>query len=191
MPSVPTLTGKVVRLVPLSVEHAAPLLACTPRETFTYFTSAPRSWDADGFGGFIEQLLGAPDRMHFAVLDLMDGAVIGSTAFLDMRLSHKGLEIGFTWYTPRVRGTRVNPECKLLLMQHAFEVMGMERVQLKCDARNEHSRRAIVKLGATFEGIWRQNMVLPDGTMRDTAMFSVIRSEWASVREALSARIGA
>lgn len=188
--TIPTLTGTVVRLEPLTEQHASPLLACTPPETFRYFTSTPPTWDVTGFAAFITQLRGAPDRMHFAVLDAGDGRVVGSTAFLDMRLAHKGLEIGFTWYTPSVRGTRVNPECKFLLMRHAFESMGMERVQLKCDARNEHSRRALLKLGATFEGIWRQNMVLPDGTMRDTAMFSVIKAEWPNVREALLARIG-
>lgn len=188
--TIPTLTGAVVRLEPLTEQHAAPLLACTPSETYRYFTSAPHTWDHAGFAAFIAQLRGTPDRMHFAVLDTCDGTIIGSTAFLDMRLAHKGLEIGFTWYTPSVRGTRVNPECKFLLMRHAFESMGMERVQLKCDARNEHSRRALLKLGATFEGIWRQNMVLPDGTMRDTAMFSVIKAEWPNVREALLARIG-
>jgi len=115
--------------------------------------------------------------------------VVGSTRYMDIQQAHKGLEIGWTWYSPRVQSTAVNPECKLLLMKHAFEDWGAIRVQLKTDIRNERSQRAILKLGAKFEGRLRNHRIRRDGTLRYSMMYSVTKDEWPAVKEGLVARI--
>ncbi len=119
----------------------------------------------------------------------MDGAVVGTTSFLEVSPVDARLEIGFTTYAPSVWGTVVNPECKLLLMAWAFEVAGMGRVQLKTDIRNAQSQAAIAKLGATFEGVLRRYQRRADDTVRDTVLFSVIADEWPAVRSGLEQRI--
>ena len=111
------------------------------------------------------------------------------TTYLDIRAPHDGLEIGWTWYAEEHRGTRVNPECKLLMLTHAFEMLKCVRVQLKCDERNMQSQRAIEKLGAKREGVLRRHGILPDGFVRNTVMYSIIDSEWPTVRSGLKARL--
>ena len=98
-------------------------------------------------------------------------------------------EIGWTWYSPSVWGTVLNPECKLLLLAHAFEDWGAVRVQLKTDNNNLRSQRAILKLGAKYEGRLRHHRFRADGTLRDTMMYSILREEWAGVKVSLLARI--
>lgn len=117
------------------------------------------------------------------------GRAVGTTSYLDVSLADARLEIGFTAYSPSVWGTEVNPECKLLLMGWAFD-HGFGRVQLKTDIRNVRSQRAILGLGATFEGSLRRYQRRADGTVRDTAMFSVTAEEWPGVRERLRRRLG-
>ena len=117
------------------------------------------------------------------------GGVVGSTRYMDIQAAHKGVEIGWTWYSPRVQATVVNPECKFLLMKHAFEDWGAIRVQLKTDVRNERSQRAILKLGAKFEGRLRNHRIRTDGTHRDSMMYSVTKDEWSAVKAGLLARI--
>ena len=117
-----------------------------------------------------------------------DGRIIGQTCYLAIRPEHKGVEIGGTWYVADVHGTLVNPTCKLALLENAF-ACGAERVELKTDARNSRSRAAILKLGASFEGIFRRHLLLPDGQWRDTAWFSILRDEWPKVKAGLEARL--
>jgi RimJ/RimL family protein N-acetyltransferase len=100
-----------------------------------------------------------------------------------------GLEIGWTWYSPNVWGTRVNPEAKLLLLQHAFEDWGAIRVQLKTDHENKHSQNAIKKLGAKFEGKLRNHMIRRDKTIRHSMMYSITREDWPVVRAKLRERL--
>ena len=104
-------------------------------------------------------------------------------------LAHKRLEIGWTWYAKRVWAGPVNPSCKRILMAYGFDVLGLNRMELKADARNERSCKAMARFGATFEGIHRAHMIRPDGRLRDTAWFSVIREEWPGVRDGLDARL--
>jgi RimJ/RimL family protein N-acetyltransferase len=127
--------------------------------------------------------------LPFAVRRLSDSACIGSTSYLDMTPKHRRLEIGGTWYHPESWGTAVNPECKHLLMTHAFEVLGVQRVAFVTDVLNQRSQRAIAKLGATREGILRSHMVSQGGRMRDSVVFSIVASEWPQVREALRCRL--
>lgn len=116
--------------------------------------------------------------------------IVGQSCYLNIRPRDAGVEIGSTWYARAAQGTFVNPSCKLLLIGNAFD-QGAERVELKTDALHQHSRAAMLKMGATFEGIHRKHMRRPDGTLRDTAWFSVIREDWPRVRAGLEARLAA
>jgi RimJ/RimL family protein N-acetyltransferase len=108
---------------------------------------------------------------------------------MDIRPKHMGLEIGTTWIGRAHQGTKVNPESKLLLLAHAFERLGCERVQLKTDGRNLQSQHAIEKLGAVKEGVLRKHMIMPDGFVRDTVMYSIVAAEWPDVKRGLEARL--
>ena len=120
---------------------------------------------------------------------LSDGVVAGSSSYLDIAPADGRIEIGSTWYGDPWRGTSLNPTAKLLLIDHAFDALGATRVQLKTDARNERSRRAIAGIGATFEGILRKHSLRADGPgLRDVAMFSIIDEDWPAVRARLEAR---
>lgn len=118
-----------------------------------------------------------------------NGAIVGTTSFLDVSVNDARLEIGSTMYAPSEWGTDLNSTCKYLLMSYAFGELGMGRVQLKTDIRNVRSRNAIERLGARFEGVLRRYQRRADGTVRDTVMYSVIAEDWPSVREGLIARI--
>lgn len=187
MMDVPTLTGRVVTLRPLTTDDASELFAVTPRDTFKHFLSWPQAWDADGFREWMRSYLLASGWMCFAVVH--QGRVVGSTSFMDILRPHRHVEIGCTWYAEEVRGTMVNPECKLLMLTHAFEAMNCVRVTLKCNALNERSKRAIRKLGAVEEGTLRSHRIQPNGVIRDTTYFSVIEPEWPAVKARLEARV--
>jgi RimJ/RimL family protein N-acetyltransferase len=128
----------------------------------------------------------------FTVFSRVTQRIVGSTRYLDVREAQKGVEIGATWYSSGVWGTAVNPECKFLLMRHAFEEWGAIRVQLKTDSNNVHSQHAILKLGATYEGRLRNHRLRRDGTYGDSMMYSVTVEEWDDhVKKNLRARIDA
>ncbi|MDV3276946.1 MAG: GNAT family N-acetyltransferase [Nitrososphaerales archaeon] len=127
----------------------------------------------------------------FVVVSQTDGNVIGSTRYLEAIQEHRTVEIGWTWYSPRTWGTAVNPECKLLLLRHAFEDWNAIRVQLKTDVNNLRSQRAILKLGARFEGRLRNQMVRRDGSVRDSVMYSIVQSECPDVKIGLESRLKA
>jgi RimJ/RimL family protein N-acetyltransferase len=118
------------------------------------------------------------------------GKIVGQSCYLNIRPRDAGVEIGSTWYMREAQGGFVNPAAKLLLLGHAF-ACGVERVELKTDALNDHSRAAILKLGAKFEGVHRRHMRRADGTLRDTAWYSVLREEWPAVKAGLEARVAA
>jgi protein-tyrosine-phosphatase len=122
---------------------------------------------------------------------LSSGELIGSTAYIEPNAQHKRVEIGWTWYRPDHWAGPVNPECKLLLMQHAFEALGLNRVQLVTDSLNTRSQAAIAKLGATREGVLRSHAITRGGRIRDTVVFSIVAPEWPRVRERLLERLAA
>ena len=130
-------------------------------------------------------------ELAFAVLLKADRRHVGMTRYLNIEAAHKKLEIGSTWYEPAAWGGPVNPECKLLLMRHAFEGLKYHRVEYKTDVRNERSRAAILKLGATQEGIFRKHMIMADGHVRDSVYFSIIDSDWPAVKAGLEKRLAA
>ena len=186
-----TLVGRHVRLEPLGTQHARDLHEATPAGTFRYFTVLPKEPTENGMAGFIEWLIADPARIHFAVIDLTSGRAVGSTSYYDIRPAHLGLEIGWTWYGGAARGTAVNPEAKRLLLARAFDELGAERVALRTDSRNAHSRGAMLKLGAKEEGTLRRHLLMPDGAWRDSVYFSILRDEWPRVRAGIDARLAA
>jgi RimJ/RimL family protein N-acetyltransferase len=117
------------------------------------------------------------------------GTIVGMSCYLDVSVHDARLEIGSTLYRPSVWGTAVNPEAKLLLLGHAFDKLGVGRAQLQTDIRNVRSQRAIAKLGATYEGTLRRHKRRPDGTVRDSVLFSITAEEWPGVRKRLTERI--
>jgi RimJ/RimL family protein N-acetyltransferase len=182
-----TLVGEHVRLVPLTVDHAPELFeAGQYAEVWTWLPS-PRPRTVEDTVAQVRQATEDPDRVPFAVI--VDGRAIGSTSYMDIDLAVEGLEIGGTWYTPSTWATQVNPESKLLLLSHAFDELGAARVHLKTDALNARSRAAISKLGARYDGTLRHHRLRGDGTVRDSAYFSVLAAEWSDVRAGLLARL--
>jgi RimJ/RimL family protein N-acetyltransferase len=185
----PTLEGSTVSLVPNRPDHDQALHAITPEETFRYFVSAPADASLGAFVRYMAAHRDNPKSRVFTVRSAATGAVLGSTACLDIDPKNRCVEIGSTWYTPAARGSAVNPECKLLLLEHALDTLGCVRVTLKCDARNLASQGAIAKLGAVREGVLRSHRITHTGFVRDTVMYSVVPADWASVRVGLEARI--
>jgi RimJ/RimL family protein N-acetyltransferase len=186
------LPAGIARLEPLREEHAGPLFdLITDEDTWRYLV-VNRPTNIDEMLTWMRHGLAAAQRgaeLPFIVIDRRDGRIAGTTRFMDIMPSHRNLEIGVTAYGAPWRRTPMNTECKLLMLQHAFDTLGCERVQLKCDARNERSRAAILRIGATFEGILRKHRVLEDGFVRDTAMYSIIREEWPAIRDRLTAML--
>jgi RimJ/RimL family protein N-acetyltransferase len=188
----PTLEIAGVRLEPLVEAHHDGLARAAGQDEI--WDHMPYRAAGDGFGPWFDQALGlalAGREAVWAVRTTRDGALVGSTRYLAIEAAHRRLEIGHTWYSPAVWATQVNPACKLLLLRHAFEALGCNRVEFKTDNRNVRSQAAIARLGATREGVFRAHMVRRDGTLRDSVYFSVIRDEWPSVRAGLEARVAA
>jgi N-acetyltransferase len=184
-----TLDGTFVRLEPLEERHREAIRpAAQHPEIFTVTTSALGPL----FDPYIDNALKRSDGPHeraFAVFHKKQARYVGMTRYLNIEEAHKKLEIGSTWYEPSVWAGAVNPECKLLLMSHAFEALKFNRVEYKTDARNARSRAAIAKLGATQEGILRKHMIMADGHVRDSVYFSIIDTEWPAVKAGLEKRL--
>lgn len=185
-----TLEGRTVRLEPLHRRHAADLAAAADAELFAYHVLLPEISTA-GFEAYIDTLLTRPNMVPFAQVLVATGKAIGGTTFMDIQTANRGVEIGTTWIGRAYQGTLVNPEAKFLLMRHAFEDQGAIRVQLKTDARNLQSQRAIEKLGAVKEGVLRNHVIMPDGYFRASVMYSVTNDEWPAVKARLLTRLGA
>src|SRR5437868_1738047 len=182
-----TLPGRTLHLEPLALAHAASMWRVATPDVFTYQFFAPEDDTLEAFQAYIRRILAEEGRFAFAIVLNDTGEAIGTTSFMDIRPPHRGLEIGSTWIANPYQGTHVNPENKYLLLRHAFETLGAVRVQLKTDGRNLHSQRAIAKLGAVHEGTLRKHIILPDGYVRDTVMFSILAEEWPAVKTALEA----
>ena len=183
------LEGSHVVLEPIGVGHAPVLFAAADPSCLTYHPSRPDEWTIPGFARYIDTMNADAHRAAYLIRLRADGTVVGTTSFLDIRAAHRGVEIGATWIGSLWRGTIVNPQAKLLMLELAFARWGALRVQLKCDGRNVQSQRAIERLGALREGVLRQHLVLADGFVRDTVMYSIIASEWPAIREGLEKRV--
>ena len=183
------LEGRVTCLEPLHPSHAPSLLQHATPEIFRYHATQPEL-TMRGFKRQIEELNKLQDWLPFAIVLKEIGKAIGMTCYLDIRAAHRGLEIGSTWIATAYQGTKVNPECKYMLLRHAFETLGALRVQLKTDLRNLQSQRAIEKLGAPREGVLRKHMIVANNHVRDTVMYSITNEDWPRVKERLENRLG-
>jgi RimJ/RimL family protein N-acetyltransferase len=188
-----TLTGRHVRLEPLAMSHLGDLFAAGGRDEEVWrWQGGPAPRTAEELGGKLRDLLNAAERgqyVPFAVIHRASGRAVGWTTYMDIDLPNERLEIGWTWYGRAYWRTAVNTESKLLLFTHAFEELGMGRVQLKTDHLNHRSQAAIARLGARREGVLRRHRRRPDGTWRDTVYFSVLADEWPAVKARLTARL--
>jgi|1185.fasta_scaffold53428_1 RimJ/RimL family protein N-acetyltransferase len=184
------LSGPTIRLEPLALEHAPDLLQAAAEKTIWSYMPLSGFPDMEGVETWIRDSLSAQQAgtdLPFAIVLVDTGVAVGSTRYMDIRRAHRGLEIGWTWLAPGVQRTRVNTEAKYLLLTHAFEKLGAVRVQLKTDARNTRSQRAIERIGAVMEGSHRRHMLTWDGHIRDTIYYSVLDTEWPQVRYKLEA----
>ena len=177
-----------VRLEPLAPGHAPSLFATCADPAVWRWLAVPLPTSVADLEALVAGALADPSRLAWAVV--VDGAAVGSTSYLDVDLSVGGLEVGWTWYSPSVWASSVNPTCKLLLLGQAFDELGADRVTLKTDALNARSRGAILRLGASYDGTLRHHRLRQDGSVRDTAYYSVLAAEWPSVRDGLRARLG-
>ncbi|HVX32427.1 MAG TPA: GNAT family protein [Solirubrobacterales bacterium] len=191
------LEGSLVTLEPLAEEHRNGLWeAAQPDEIWDWLAKLNRS--RAYFDEWFDATLatnaageGEPGETGaLAVRRNADGALVGTSRYMNVRRWDRVVEIGWTWFNPSVWRTGVNVETKLLMFTHAFETLGCVRVELKTDARNERSRGAMTRLPARFQGIMRKHMIVPDVGQRDSAYFSVVDEEWPAVREALRGRLG-
>lgn len=184
-----TLTGRHVRLEPAAAAHLPALATHAGDAEVWQFMNYARPDPQDALKAWFAQsaVERANGGLFFCVVDQTTGLAMGGTTYLDYSPSNKRVEIGSTWIGRAHWRSAVNTECKRLLLGHAFETLGMNRVQLKTDSRNLRSQRAIERLGAQKEGILRRQMVMPDGYLRDTVMYSIIAPEWPAVKARLDA----
>jgi N-acetyltransferase len=186
----PRLEGRHVALEPLSPAHADGLRAALGDGELArcWYTHVPAPQDASNYIAAALEKQARGGSWAFAVLDA-GGAVVGSTRFYDMDASVPRLQVGYTFYAPRVQRTGVNTEAKLLLLGHAFESMGCICVGFETSWFNQRSRAAIARLGAKQDGVLRSHRRHADGSVRDTVAFSIIASEWPAVKRNLLDRL--
>lgn len=187
----PLLEGEYVRLEPLSPSHAQALgeAASDGRLWELPYTNVPAPGEAAAWIDSALAMQAAGNALAFAVRDA-GGRIVGSTRYYDLLPATPRLRIGYTWYARSVQRTGLNSEAKLLLLGHAFEVLGCASVGLQTSTLNTASRAAIARLGATLEGITRKHLRHRDGSLRDTANYSIIDSEWPTVKAALLRDLG-
>ncbi len=195
MNSTPTLQGNGIRLIPLSVDHVPALLRAQDTDTWTWMSESGATPEL--MEGFVQRALAAADSGRaqvWTITVLRESAppeIAGCSRLADLDLHHRTAEIGWTWMAPAYRGRGLNPRAKFLQLQHAFETLHLRRVALKTHHLNTRSQAAMLKLGAQYEGTFRNHIFMPDGSSRDTKWFSILDTEWPAVRARLLARTAA
>ncbi|MDQ1136079.1 RimJ/RimL family protein N-acetyltransferase [Microbacterium sp. SORGH_AS 1204] len=182
------LEGHGILLTPAVPDDAAAAWALTDASLWAGMTT-PWPESVAAYAARIAQQQATPGMFAFMVRDADTLGIRGSTTFYEYAPTQGRVEIGTTWYGRAFQGGRTNPATKLLLLRHAFEQWGLNRVALRCDARNTRSARAIERLGATPEGRLRHHRIASDGSIGDTLYFSILREEWPNVRAGLEARL--
>ena len=186
------LRGNIVAIEPLGIEHAEGILAAADSDEVFAWLPYPRPGDLRAAQDWIADAIADRDANHrfpFAVREAGSGTVIGSTSYWDFDAANAHVEIGSTWLRRPSWRSGANVETKLLLMRHAFEDLGLERVSFRTDIRNERSQRAIERLGAVREGVHRHEMRRRDGSWRDSVHYSILRSEWPEAKQRLLKRL--
>jgi RimJ/RimL family protein N-acetyltransferase len=176
-----TLTGRLVRLIPMTHEHVDALFAAANHPEIWTLTGTSPIATRDDMRRYVEVALAERDAgtaIPFVTTDAAAGDVVGSTRFANIDPVDRRVEIGWTWIRPDRQRTGMNGEAKSLMLRHAFEQWGALRVEIKTDVLNARSRAAIERLGASMEGIFRQHRVVRDGRVRDTVYYSIIDTEW-------------
>jgi RimJ/RimL family protein N-acetyltransferase len=182
-----TLEGSIVRLEPLSLEHLEGLAEVAFDESIWRWTIAQPT-EIGGLRTWIETALAqraAGSEMPFATIDQSTNRPIGSSRFMSIVPEHRRLEIGWTWVAPPWQRKGANQEAKYLQLRHSFEELGANRVEFKTDSLNEKANPALLAIGATFEGTFRNHMIMPGGRLRHSNYYSVIAEDWPRVRAAL------
>ena len=186
------LEGRLVVLEPLGPEHEEGLFAAAADPEIWRWMPVRAHASRTAFSAWLADAVERTQaglEVAFATLARETGRPIGSTRFLTLRPEHRGLEIGWTWVERSAWGGGANVEAKLLMLEHAFERHGCMRVELKTDARNGRSRRAIEALPARFEGIFRKHMLVRDGEIRDSAYYAIVDDDWPAVKATLERRL--
>ncbi len=187
------LTGRAACLEPLAEKHVLDLtLAGQDQTIWQYMPYGPVDSE-ERMRWLVNELLGRQAKgmdLPFAVIQQATGRAVGMTRYMDIQEPNRGLEIGGTWYSPATQRTAVNTECKYMLLGYAFEKLDYIRVQIKTDLRNERSQKAIERIGATREGVLRNNMIMPDGYIRSSVYYSVLAAEWPGVKARLEDKLG-
>ena len=185
-PEPTTLKGKHATIVPLERTHAGPLTeAVRDGELWKlWYTSVPSPDTVESYVATALAECDAGASLPFLVRDA-GGAIVGSTRYCHVDAVNRRVEIGYTWYAQRVQRSGLNTEAKLLLLRHAFETLDCIAVEFRTNWFNQRSRTAIARLGAKQDGVLRSHMLMPDGSLRDTVVFSIIASEWPAVRRHL------
>ena len=179
------LVGEHVRLEPVSQQHACDLYRVGQEESIWRYLATPPFTSLDDARAWVDMCVGrnaSGECVQFAVIHGAEERAIGSTGYLDIDRPNRALEIGMTWYGVDYQRTGVNTECKYLMLRHAFEDLGALRVCLKTDHRNERSQRAILRIGAQQEGVFRNHHIARDGVNRHSVYFSIIDTEWPDVK---------
>jgi len=182
------LEGELVRLEPVDVaRHAGQLFAAQ--------SSAPELWEYLPYGPFesesafrvwLTERAASSDPLFYAIIERISGRALGMASFLRVEPGHGVIEVGHIWYSPALQRTRLATEAMFVMARHVFDDLGYRRYEWKCNALNEPSRRAAVRLGFIFEGVFRQHMVIK-GENRDTAWYSMLDSEWPAAKAAFEA----
>ena len=183
-----SVEGRHVSVVPLAFDQQSDLeeAAADGELHRLWYTTVPKP---DEVCNEIERRLKlrqAGSMLPFAIIDRSSGQAVGMTTYMNIDAANRRLEIGSTWYRKSVQRSPLNTECKLLLLRHAFETLECIAVEFRTHYINWHSRAAIERLGAKFDGIIRSHMIMPNGTVRDTAVYSIIASEWPTVEANLN-----
>ncbi len=186
-----TLEGRLVRLEPMSLDHLDGLAEVAFDESLWRWTIG-RPLDRDALRDWMDRAIAnreAGTELPFVTVERTSGRPIGSSRYLSLALEHRRLEIGWTWLAPSFQRTALNTEAKYLMLKHGFEELGAIRIELKTDSLNERSRRAILRMGAKEEGTLRNHMITWTGRFRHSVLFSVIESEWPSVKAGLEQKL--
>ena len=182
-----TLKGKHVTLEPLEQHHLTDIQAAVADGELwkLFFTSVPSPENTQNWLNIALEMQQQQKALPFIVRENATGQIVGATRYCNMDINNKRLEIGYTWYAQRVQRSPVNTECKLLLLGHAFQEFGCIAVEFRTDWFNRRSQAAIERLGAKRDAVLRNHMILPDGRIRDTVVYSILNSEWAGVKKNL------
>jgi RimJ/RimL family protein N-acetyltransferase len=185
------LRGKRVLLEPLARKHLPGLAAAIHDGELWKLpvTLVPHPDELESFLSVAQARQAAQQELAFATIDLVSGRVVGSTRFMKMEARHRRTEIGFTFIAASWQRSYVNTEAKYLMLRHAFETWGCERVEFITDVLNTRSRQAILRIGAAEEGVMRNHMIMRDGRNRDSVLHSVIASEWPQIRAGLESKV--